>query len=171
MDIRRAIEGDLRNWRGLAATETVQSLTDQLAPLSKTGNPVEKARLQKRYQVTSLTRKATPKSLEAWVLVGSKQVSLIEVDDPVVNDLDGLLESFGSPDLLVSGKRYQEGAMVREHVYAGRGITLSVATPFDGESGGPTRDAVVHLQLYPATTPEAWTTQIGAGAELRPSPR
>lgn len=171
MEIRRAIGGDLRDWQGLAATETVQSLTDQLAPVSSTSKPVEKARLRRRYQVTNLTRNAAPRTVEAWVPVGSNQVSLIEVDDPVVKDLDGLLETFGSPDLLLSGKRYREGAMVREHVYAGRGITLSVASPFDGESGGPTGDAVIHLQLYPATTPETWTTQIGAGAELHPFPR
>ncbi len=171
-DIRQAVEGNLADWQGLSLVETVARLSNRLGPLAERSEPEDKTRFQKRFRVSTLIRMAPPRRIEAWVLLGSDHIDLVEVDDPLVPNIDRLLESLGPADTIVPGKRYQAGAMVREHVYAGRGMTLSVATPFGGGSGGTKgQDSIIHLQLFPATTVERWVTEIGAGPELHPFPR
>ena len=110
-------------------------------------------------------RPRAPTRVETWVLLGETTVALLECDGPPAPALDETLRQYGQPDIVLSDQRFVADAMVRELVYARRGVTFSVAEPFEPASG-PTR--LVHLQLFPATTLERYLTDIGASADARP---
>jgi hypothetical protein len=103
-------------------------------------------------------RPVAPPRVELWVLLGEAHVALLECDDPPATALDKTVRQ--------NGQRFVPDAMVRELVYARRGVTFSVAEPFETTSGTVRR--LVHLQLFPATTLECYLTDIGASADARP---
>jgi hypothetical protein len=171
--LARALAGDLRDWQGLSPTESVKSLADALAPVAGVEGPDEQIRTTRRFGVVRFDRPARPHAVEAWFPFGSDYAALVEYDDPVVEDVDELLAAYGPPELEELHRRFADGALVREEVFATRGVTLSVATPFD-VAADPDPPAgvrsVVHVQLYPPTSAAQWLTDIGAGPELRPYP-
>jgi hypothetical protein len=171
--IDRAVAGDLGAWTGLPPDETRSSLERALAPVADVSGPVEAERPASRFQVLTFQRERAPRQVEAWFPVGSEHPELLEYDDPVVDDLDALLDALGEPELEQIGKRGADGALVTERVYGSRGLTLSVAAPFEhavrGEAPPGTR-RLIHVQLYPATSAQHWLTDIGAGLPPRPFP-
>jgi hypothetical protein len=171
--ISRATGGELADWTGLPPDATLATLERELQPTQVAG-PVEKERPVSRFLVFTFERAADPRAVEAWFPFGSEQAALVEYDDPVVDDLDALLDALGPPELEQIGKRGADGALVTEKVYASRGLTLSVATPFEVAAQTeppPGSRWLVHVQLYPATTTQYWLTDIGAGLRPRPFPR
>ncbi len=171
--IERATAGDLAEWTGLPPDETLATLEHELRP-GRVSGPVEAERRVSRFLVFTFERDAEPRLVETWFPFGSEHAALVEYDDPVVDDLDALLDALGPPELEQIGKRGADGALVTEMIYASRGLTLSVATPFEvaGQDEPPPGSRwLVHIQLYPATTTQYWVTDIGAGLPPRPFPR
>jgi hypothetical protein len=166
MSVRNVLNGDLNTWHGLPATETIASLTDELQPAARVLGPEERRRGDQRFVCTVFERPIAPTRVEAWVVVGEANVALLECDDPPATALDDTLRQYGPPDIVLSDRRFVPDAMVRELVYARRGVTFSVAEPFENASAPARR--LVHLQLFSATTLEHYLTDIGASGDARP---
>jgi hypothetical protein len=170
--IAEALVGNLAEWKGLPPDETADSLAHALAPVSEISPPREDERPASRFTVLTYDRPVAPRAVEAWFVAGSPYAALLEYDDPQVDDVDGVLAALGAPELERSGLRGADGAYVIEQVYPDRGLTLSVATPFehDSRNAPPGSRRIVHVQLYPPTTAQRWVTEIGAGLPPRPFP-
>ena len=79
---------------------------------------------------------------------------------------DETLARLGPPDLVLADRRFVADATVRDHVYARRGLAVSIAEPFTDAPGHERR--AVHLQLFAPTSPETYLTEIDRGDELAP---
>lgn len=159
-----ALRGHFENWRGLAPI-TEEELRRILDPIDTIG-PREDARMSSRFLVFKYRRAEPPYSVEAWVLAGTTEAMLIELDDVAILDASDLLARYGPPEMVLTNRRAREAALVEEHVYASRGVTFSVALP---SSGGP--PTIIHAQLYAAGTTAYYVTQIGSVLLPRPYPR
>jgi hypothetical protein len=168
MHLKEAFQGDLFAWQGLSNAETRASISEALNPWLRVHDPVERTRISQRFNVIEFERLSAPELVEVWFLYGSHHVALIEYENPPVQNLDQLLEHYGPPELILDNKRFAVGATVKEFIYASRGITLSIAEGLD-ETGRDFRK-VIHIQLFPATSPQFYITDIGTGQELRPYP-
>jgi hypothetical protein len=166
MSLKDALRGELDSWQGLPVTETVESLTAQLQPVDRVLEPYERQRAGQRLMCTVFVRPVAPSRVDAWVVYGAKHIALVECDDPLVPALEDTLRRYGTSDMILSDQRFVADAIVREHIYARRGITFSVAEPFAATNRVERR--VVHLQLFPATTLERYLTEIGVSADARP---
>jgi hypothetical protein len=166
MTLDDVLRGDLGAWRGLAPDETVAGLGARLGRLTGIRAAGAAQRGSRRYMVSVLERDEPPREIEAWVELGSQQIAILELDDPAVADLDGTLARLGSPDLVLADRRFVPDATVRDYVYPRRGIAVSIAEPFGDASHQGRRP--IRLQLFAATTPEAYLTEIDRGDELSP---
>jgi hypothetical protein len=164
-----AIAGMLMSWHGLAGTETVEAVLEALGPFSKVYEAVDSERQQQRFRLIVVEREVPPHRIELWTLHGERTITLLEYDDPLLQDVEAVLKVYGDPDILLEDKRTAQGAVVREYVYASRGLTLSVAEPYPG-SKQKSRE-VVHVQLYRSGSANYYWRYIGPGFELRPTPR
>ncbi len=166
MSLKDALSGELNSWQGLPATETVESLMAQLQPVERVAEPQVRVRTYQRFMGTVFERSVAPTRVEAWVVYGAEQVALIEYDDPPVFALEETLRGYGEPDMVLSDQHFVADAMVHELIYAQRGITFSVAEPFEPLDKAERR--LVHLQLFPATTLARYLTDIGVSTDARP---
>ena len=170
--IAEALRGELSGWRGLD-DETVGTLTDAMAPVGAVIGPVYAERRLGRFDKFTITRTTEPVEIEVWVPGGAAAVALVEFDDPPTSDVDALLDDLGAPEDVQHNQRRRTGMLVDEYVYASRGLSLSVATPFAHVGVTPiprgTRQ-IVHVQLFRRTTVDEWRTGIGAVIPLRPFP-
>ncbi len=167
MGLKDVLGGDLDSWEGLTGSETLNSLRRELAPLKHVYHAMERTRTYQRYKVTVFERFVSPHLVKAWFALGSSKASLIEYDDPPIQNVEYMMEACGEPELILSDKRYAPGAIVREYVYARRGLTLSVAEPFASSVNMDRR--IIHLQLFPPSTLESYMTDIGL--DSHPFPR
>jgi hypothetical protein len=166
-DLRAAIEGQLADWRGLVGSETVDTVLTALAPIAEVHAPVESEREQHRFRRIDVARASPPRLVTLWIPHGEETVALVEYDDPAAAPADALLEAYQGPDLLLKGQRSVSGATVDEHVFAARGIALSIAQPY----ADPGSRRIIRVQLFrPRSTASYWR-YIGPGPELRPSLR
>jgi hypothetical protein len=161
-----AVAGRLVGWQGLTDTLDEAALGSELAA-EFTRDPVTRPRAARGYVVLHGQRAAPAEHIDAWFPVGADAAAAVEFAPPAGIDHEALLADLGAPDLLLDSNHFEVGAVVRDEVHAGRGITVAVAEPFEP---GPRR--VVYVQLYAPTTPEGYVTQVGqSGEELRPYPR
>lgn len=164
-----AIAGMLIGWQGVAGTETVENVLEALRPFKKVHEAVDSERQQHRFRLIAVEREVPPYRIELWILHGEKTITLVEYDAPSIQDVEAVLKGYGAPDLVLQDKRTARGAGVKEYVYAGRGITLSIAEPY-AESEQKSRQ-VVHVQLYRAGSVNYYWGYIGPGFELHPALR
>lgn len=164
-----AIAGMLIAWHGLTGTETVETVLEMLKPINKVHETVYSERQQQRFRLIVVERDLPPYYIELWSLHGRKTITLLEYNDPVIEDVEAVLKAYGIPDLLLENKRTARGVVVKEYVYAKRGLTLSVAEPCPASEQKSRQ--VVHVQLYRAGSVNDYWRYIGPGFELRPSPR
>lgn len=164
-----AIAGMLLSWHGLAGTESVEAVLEALGPLKKVHAAVDSERQQQRFRLIVVEREVPPHRIELWILHGERTITLVEYDDPLLQDVEALLKVYRDPDILLEDKRTARGAVVKEYVYASRGITLSVAEPYLGAEQ-KSRE-IVHVQLYRSGSVKFYWRYIGPGFELHPSPR
>jgi hypothetical protein len=162
-----AIHGDLAGWHGLEPSQTVADISFGLGGVTLIRDAAPAIRGSSRYLVSVLERAEPPREVEAWVAVGSDRVAFVEVDVPDLADLEGTLERLGRPDLVLSDRRFEADATVRDHVYARRGLTVSVAEPFTPSPTAPRR--AVRLGMFAPTSPETYLTEIDRGSELSPA--
>jgi hypothetical protein len=166
MSLSEALRGNLHSWQGLSGAETLEHVSALLEPIRHTSPAAERMRTYQRFWVTVFERAMVPYLVEVWSVVGSIHVALIEYENPLMVELERTLQHYGPPDLILTDRRFSKDGLVREHVYARRGVTFSVLEPFATPTQAERR--VVHLQLYPATSPEFYITDIGAGEALSP---
>jgi len=115
--------GELSEWHGLGE-ETLEPLTSALAPVEAVAGPAYAERRLGRFDKYTITRSAEPVDVRVWVPVDDPVAALIEYDDPVVTDVDALLDSLGEPEEVQHNQRFRTGSLVDEQVYAGRGLDL-----------------------------------------------
>lgn len=125
--------------------------------------------MQRQFSVLTYDRSEAPRSIDAWFLRGEAHVTLLEYDDPPVDDLTRTLRVYGDPELIWSRRRHAPDAVVREHVYARRGITLSIAEPLSDDA--PVDPWLVHVQLYRSMDTQYYVADIGSVQGPRPYPR
>lgn len=167
--LANAIAGLLAAWPGFAGTETIETLLPALQPVAKVQPAERTERRQQVFQRVVVERDTPPRRVELWSLQGENTVALLEYDDgPPVADPAGVLEALGEPDVVLDNERTAQGATVTEHVYARRGLTLSIARPYPGSAEQARK--IVHVQLYRQCTLTDYWRYIGPGMELRPSP-
>jgi hypothetical protein len=167
MDLRDAIAGRLADWRGLAGTETVDSVLAALAPVTEVQAPTDSERQQYLFRRIDVERGIAPPLVALWIAHGEETAALIEYDDPVAPEVDALLEAYQGPDLLLKGQRSVLGATVDEHVFAARGIALSIAEPYAEHRSR----RIIRVQLFRPQSTSCYWRHIGPGPELRPSLR
>lgn len=169
MNLSEAINGHLSGWNGLAAGITRAEFRRQLEPVRSAYEWKNRTRMTRYFDVVELERSVPPLHVEGWFLNDDAHLTLVEVHEPVIHDLAELLARFGPADMVQKHKHVAYGAVVDEHIYAQRGVTLSLVFPVDASAEQPVRS--MHLQLYAAMTAQDYLMDIGAGAELRPYPR
>src|SRR5882762_5043997 len=112
MSVTQLVSGNLKTWQGLSGQETLDTLTQAVGPVSSVHNDGRRARGPTLFDVFIIERNASPRTFEGWFRVGDDQLSVLETDDPVVHDLTGILEAFGSPDEILEQKRFAMGVIV-----------------------------------------------------------
>ncbi|HET9647323.1 MAG TPA: HPF/RaiA family ribosome-associated protein [Microlunatus sp.] len=170
--IGAVLRGELADWRGLGE-ETLESLTEALAPVEAVAGPTYAERRLGRFDRYVVTRSAAPADVQVWIPGGSAVVALVEWDDPEVADVDALLDRLGDPEEVQHNQRFRTGTLVDELVYAGRGLNLSIATPHaDVGVDPPPRGSrqIVHVQLFGAMELDRWRAALGATVPVRPFP-
>ncbi len=167
MDLKAVLDGDLDSWEGLTGAETLDCLRREFAPLRHEYHAIERTRTYQRYKVTVFERFVAPYLIKTWFALGSSKASLIEYDNPPIQNMEYMMEACGEPELILSDKRYAAGAIVREYIYARRGLTLSIAEPFASSVNMDRR--IIHLQLFPPSTLESYMIEIGI--DSHPFPR
>jgi hypothetical protein len=155
-----AVSGDLAGWDGLSGNLDPLALEVELG-VHWTPDPAPRTRAASAFTVLH------GGSVDAWLRVGETEVTSLEFGPPEALDHAAVLADLGEPETVLRSNHFERGAVVREHVHAERGITVSVAEPF--EDGDPW---IVHVQLYRPMTTQAFVTTVGqSGDELRPYPR
>ncbi|MBD0372208.1 MAG: hypothetical protein ICV60_15305 [Pyrinomonadaceae bacterium] len=163
-----ALAGRLAGWQGLPGSVTLQAITDALQPVRGAHAPVERERQSMRFMLTAFERDLPPQYVEVWQLYAQEHVTLVEYDDPPVEDLDEVLKEMGAPDLMLEDQRTAAGASVKEYIYARRGLALSLAEPYEWSELKERR--AVHAQLYRASSINYYWRYVGPGPRLRPVP-
>jgi hypothetical protein len=164
--LTRALSGDLAGWRGLEPRLGERELVEATGAARAEWETGERVRNAFRFRVLRLERRDAPQLVEAWFRAGGDGAAIVEFDPPA-GDFAALVREYGEADLIQGSRLFDPGGFVEDHVYAERGITLSVARPH--EPGEWQR--IVHVQLYPATSTTEWVAELGpSGQELRPYP-
>jgi hypothetical protein len=146
LNLASVIGGDIVGWRGISGAWTVDAILETLAVEgvqreSGTRNGAD-------FQVVVGSRSANPTTVELWIPKGADHISVIELENPLVQNLAQTLALWGPPEWVLEDTRFLGESLVTERIYASRGITLSVAES-DGERGQRTQ-TVIHAQLYQA---------------------
>jgi hypothetical protein len=170
-DLSRALSGDLAGWHGLEPGLGEPELAAATGAARAVPEPRERVRNAARFRVLRLERDRAPEVVEAWFRLGDDAAAIVEFDPPG-GDFAALAAEYGEAELTQGSRLFDPDGDVEDHVYADRGVTLSVARPHgaDVENMGEWR-RIVHVQLYPATSTTDWVAELGpSGEELRPYP-
>jgi hypothetical protein len=168
MNIMQLLNGDFSQWRGLSPGTTAQALLEQLLPCRAVAEPEARERGAYRFWLRVVHRSEPPRQVEVWSRHGSGAAAFLAWDEPPCADVAALFESYGPPEGKLESSLNAEGAVVRQWVYAARGIAFAVAEPYPGSHlSGP---RLLQVQVFPPTTVTAYLTQIGTGNALRPYP-
>ena len=158
-DLPAAIGGDLVAWRGLRHGTQREDVQREL-PGDWTFEPAAGVRIGRSFGILRSG------DVEVWIPTGGLLVSSVEFPARVV-DHAALLEQLGEPELAVTSRQFAPDAFVQDWVYASRGLTVSVAKPFDDSDV-----YVVFVQLYEPTDTTTFLTVVGqSGLEMHaPAP-
>lgn len=160
-DLRDALRGDFRGWTGLPPALTAKDALAAIGAVAHVAPAVEQMRDDTVREVNAVTRGGGAPVLELWSRRGSGRIDSIEFDLDVSSaPAEAVL---GVPELRLNDRRFHAEGSVTECVWAARGITLSVLRPFAAPP-----DRIVHVQLYAATTPAVYLSEIGVAAHETP---
>jgi hypothetical protein len=164
MSLRAAIEGRLVDWRGLPAGLDEASLRREI---EAGWSEEQRERVAMSYRVLCGARAGEPERVEAWIRVGEQAVNSLEFRPPHgATDHAGVLADLGEPELVLASNLSEAGAMLSEHVHASRGITVTVAEPFEHTGGDP---YLAYAQLYAPTDTQGYVVRVGQpGYRLEP---
>jgi hypothetical protein len=137
-----ALAGDWVSWPGLPARLGEEALLRRLGRAAA-AHPHRPALLGRRQaDLVELER------LRYWLSDG--QVALVELEDPAsMLAPAALLSALGEPDRTSAGRYRRFGATTTEHVYAARGLAVTVAESYDDP---PTFEPLVAAVLLFAPT-------------------
>jgi hypothetical protein len=169
--VAQAIAGELVGWSGLPSGFDEQALRSEIAADWRF-EPRAGERLARSFGILRAASTGKAGSLEAWIPTGGTVLSSLEFrPDPSI-DHAAILADLGEPELVLRSSRYEPGALVREHVHAGRGVTVAVAEPFADEAGRTPPPYIVFVQLYEPGPTTDFVTRVGqSGVEVHPYPR
>jgi hypothetical protein len=164
MSLREAIAGELTGWRGLPAGLDEPALKREVE--AEWGEET-RDRVAMSYRVVGGTRAAEPEHVEAWIRFGEQAVNSLEFRPPRRDtDHRAVLADLGEPELVLASNLSEAGAMLSEHVHASRGITVTVAEPFEHTGGDP---YLAYAQLYAPTDTQGYVVRVGQpGYRLEP---
>jgi hypothetical protein len=161
------LQGRYEGWTGLVPQPTLEELILSVAPAVIHATQ-EKTRIATRYRVSQIQRATTPASIEAWSLVGSQEVSIIELEDPPSPNIDLTVEALGVPELKLGNKRFSPGYVVSEFIYPRRGIVLSIGEPL---ASNPSQGRkLLHARLFPPMSLQRYLTHVGEPQPGLPNP-
>jgi len=164
-----AVEGGLVGWHGLPGALDAAAVKAQI-DADWSAAPGSGERVASSFEILRGTRATPPERVEAWFRAGEHLVSSIEFRPPDGTDHAAILADLGEPELLLGSHQFEAGASVQDRVHAGRGITVSLAEPFDEED--ERAPYLVYVQLYGATSTQRYLIAVGqSGKALRPYPR
>jgi hypothetical protein len=164
MSLGQVIAGGLVGWRGLPAGLDEASLRREI----EAGWSEEtRDRVAMSYRVLCGARASEPEHVEAWIRFGEQAVNSLEFRPPHgATDHPGVLADLGEPELVLASNLSEAGAMLSEHVHASRGITVTVAEPFEHAGSDP---YLAYAQLYAATDTQGYVVRVGQpGYRLEP---
>jgi hypothetical protein len=163
-----ALSGHLVGWTGLEG-DLDPAVLERSVGVRWTPEPGPRTRVASAFTVLHGERDGAPAQIDAWVRQGDTEVTTLEYRPPALFDHTAVLEDLGEPETTLRSHHFEAGSSVREHVHAGRGITVAVAEPFGDDDAAP---YILYVQLYrPMSTQEFVTTVGQSGDELRPYPR
>jgi len=165
MTLHDAIAGALRGWAGLPAGFDEAALRREI---DAAWTEETRERVAMSYRVLSGARGGEPERVEAWIRLGEELVNSVEFRPPTgATDHAAVLADLGEPELVRPSNLSEPGAMLSDHVHAPRGITVTVAEPFE-HSGG--RDPyIAYAQLYAPTDTQGYVVRVGQpGYKLEP---
>jgi hypothetical protein len=158
------LQGHYEGWTGLVPQLTLEELVLSVAP-AVLHESREKSRIATRFRVSEIQRTTTPLSIEVWSVVGSQQVSIVELDDPLCLDIDLTLDAMGAPELTLEDKRFSVGYVISELFYPQRGIVLSIGDPLASNASRGRK--LFHVRLFPPMSLQRYLTHVGeSGAGL-----
>jgi hypothetical protein len=149
--------GQWASWPGLAAKLSVAAV---MAELGVAVPAAVASKLGRR----ALDRYDAP-ALHVWA--DHDQVVLIEwIDPPCAGTVAELLAQLGTPDREAAGRYLRAGVTTTEHVYAGRGLAVTVAASYDQ----PPRFApsLATVQLFTPGTLRDFVLELGGNDQLGP---
>jgi hypothetical protein len=167
MVLNEVLSGIYQEWQGLDPNLPLVNLKEELLPIADIRGPEELTRTYQRFNVTHFSRPVPPEEVDAWCVVGQGAVSILEYADPPMRDLEGTLQQYGPPELVLTDQRYAVGMRVQDYLYASRGICISIGEPFPPAPTYPRR--AVYLQLFPASSVQFYLTDIGSGVATKPN--
>jgi len=157
-DLPAAISGELAAWRGLRHGTRREDVEREL-PGDWTFEAAAGVRLGRSFGILRSG------DVEVWIPTGETLVSSVEFPARVA-DPAALLAQLGEPEVALTSRQFAPDAFVQDWVYASRGLTVSVAKPFDDGDM-----SVVFVQLYEPTDTTTFVTLIGqSGPEMHAFP-
>ena len=156
MSLRQAIAGGLAGWRGLAPGLAEDALRSEI---EAQWTEEQGERVAMSYRVLTGKRAIEPERVDAWIRVGEQAVNSVEFRPPHgATDHAAVLADLGEPELVLASNLAEPGAMLSEHVHATRGITVTVAEPFEHTGGPP---YLAYAQLYAPTDTQGYVVRVG----------
>jgi hypothetical protein len=167
-DVSTAIAGGPSGWSGLPRGFDETALRAEIEADWRE-RPEHGERVATMYRVLDGTRSDPPEHIEAWIRVGDDPINSLEFRPPGGWDHTAILADLGSPDLVLASNIVEPGASASDRVHAARGITVTVAEPFEHAGGDP---YIVYVQVYAPTDVQGYVVRVGqAGYGLRPFAR
>ena len=161
------LRGQYERWRGLTRLPTLEELAESLAP-SSVHSPSQRNRIATRYSVIRIERTVPPTNLEAWIPIGTRTVTILEVEDPVCLDIESTLDAMGKPEIFLEDERLHASYLVSEWVFAQRGIVLSIGKPLP--STKPPARRLLHARLFAPMSLQSYLTEVGEANPALPNP-
>jgi hypothetical protein len=165
-----AVGGGLVGWKGLPE-EFDEPALRAAVPAEWSSHPHAGARAGSSFTILRAPRAGSAAELEVWIITGQSMITSLEYRPGAELDNAAILADLGAPEHVLDSRHLVTGAVVRDHVHASRGITVSVAQPYEPESA-PSDPYIIFVQLYAPTSIQGYVTRVGqSGAEIRPYPR
>jgi hypothetical protein len=167
MTLAQAITGALAGWRGLPVGFDEAALRREI---DAEWAEETRERVAMNYRVLAGARATEPEQVEAWIRFGEAVVNSVEFRPPLAvtagTGHGAVLADLGEPELVLASNLAEAGAMLSEHVHASRGITVTVAEPFEHTGGDP---YLAYAQLYAPTDTQGYVVRVGQpGYRLEP---
>jgi len=159
------LTGSYERWHGLDPRLTLEKLAKLIGPVVVHA-PEQRNRIATRYLVSRMERRAPPFNLEAWIPFGSRQVAIVEVEDPVCVDLQSTLDAMGVPETILEDQRLSTDYLVYEFVFPARGINLSIGKPLDSSVQAGRR--LLHVRLFSPMSLQSYVTEVGEPKPAHP---